>query len=105
MTIGRTQQTKAQGGGGLQLRLYVAAGAPNSERAVANLEAIREAHLGVCKVEVIDVFEAPERALADGVLVTPTLLRIFPRPVRRIIGDLSETATVVGALLNGSEGE
>ena len=95
--------TRERSNSSLQLRLYVAAGAPNSERALVNLEAIREAHLGACNVEVIDVFEAPERALADGVLVTPTLLRIFPRPMRRIIGDLSETAKVVGALLNGSE--
>lgn len=86
----------------LQLRLYVAAGAPNSERALANLKQIREEHLGVCTVEVVDVFEAPERALADGVLVTPTLLRVSPLPVRRIIGDLGRVESVLGALLNGS---
>lgn len=90
-------------GGVMKLRLYVAAGAPISERALANLEAIREKHLDVCNIEVIDVFEAPERALADDVLVTPTLLRVSPLPVRRIIGDLSQAGRVVRALLNRSE--
>lgn len=97
-------QGKERKNGALRLRLYVAAGAPHSERALANLERIRERHLEVCTVEVVDVFEAPERALADGVLVTPTLLRIAPPPVRRIIGDLSQVEAVVGALLTGSEG-
>lgn len=87
----------------MELRLYVAPGAPNSERALLNLETIREKYLDACYVEVIDVFEAPERALSDDVLVTPTLLRISPLPVRRIIGDLSQVERVVGALLNGSE--
>ena len=96
--------TVEQSGDALQLRLYVAPGAPNSQRALRNLEQIREAHLGACTVEVVDVFEAPERALADGVLVTPTLLRIAPPPVRRIVGDLSERERVVRALLNGSMG-
>lgn len=90
-------------GGVMALRLYVAAGAPNSERALANLDAIREKYLDVCNIEVIDVFEAPERALADDVLVTPTLLRVSPLPVRRIIGDLSQVERVVRALLYGSE--
>lgn len=87
----------------MQLRLYVAAGAPHSERALANLEKIRETYLEACTVEVVDVFESPDRALADGVLVTPTLLRIAPLPIRRIIGDLSKVTKVVGALLDWSE--
>jgi circadian clock protein KaiB len=81
------------------MRLYVANDAPNSLRAVANLAAICEEYLkGKFKLEIIDVLEHPLRALADGILVTPSLAKILPLPAARIIGNLGEKADVLRAL-------
>jgi circadian clock protein KaiB len=83
---------------GLVLRLYVAGESPSSRRAIANLKAICTTEFDdQCEVEVLDVLENAERALADGVLVTPTLIRISP-PRRTIVGDLSQRARVLDAL-------
>ena len=81
------------------MRLYVAQGAPNSVKALANLEAICKKHLAEgFKLEVIDVLEFPLRALADGILVTPSLAKIAPSPGARIVGDLSDRSSVLVAL-------
>ena len=81
------------------MRLYVAGNAPNSVRAIANLAALCEAHLQHgYSLEVIDVLEHPLRALADGVLVTPSLAKLGPGPVTNVIGNLSDTSRVLLAL-------
>ena len=81
------------------LRLYIANNAPNSIQAIGNLEAICKEHLrDAFKLEVIDVLEYPERALADGVVVTPSLAKVAPSPVTRIVGNLSDKASVLRAL-------
>jgi circadian clock protein KaiB len=81
------------------LRLYIANNAPNSMQAIANLEAICQEHLkDAFKLEVVDVLEYPQRALADGVLVTPSLAKVSPAPVTRVIGNLSDKASVLRAL-------
>jgi circadian clock protein KaiB len=82
------------------LRLYVAGRAPNSVRAIANVMAICDPHAGSIQyaLEIVDVLENPRRALADGVVVTPTLLRLSPLPIQRIVGDLSDTGQVLLAL-------
>ena len=80
-------------------RLYVADETPNSARAVANLQAICQEHLqGRYKTEVVDILQEPLRALTEGVLVTPTLVRLSPLPVRTIVGDLSELTAALLAL-------
>ena len=80
-------------------RLYVAGEAVNSSHALANLHALCRCHLaGRSEIEVVDVFREPERALADGIFMTPTLLRLAPAPERRIVGTLSDTATLMQAL-------
>lgn len=88
----------------IRLRLYVAGNAPNSTAALHNLKAILpaddHAHRLV-ELEVVDVLEQPGRALADGVLVSPTLLRLSPAPVVRIVGNLSDRETVRAALKLG----
>jgi circadian clock protein KaiB len=81
----------------VKLRLYVTGSAPNSIAALANLKAVRAA-LAEHEVEIIDVLERPERALADDVLVTPTLLKLAPRPSCRIVGDLSDIHHVLSSL-------
>lgn len=81
------------------MRLYIANNAPNSIRAVANLAAICKEHLGDrFKLEIIDVLEYPLRALADGILVTPSLAKLSPSPPAKIVGNLSDKRSVLQAL-------
>lgn len=80
-------------------RLYVAGDAPNSVRAIANLTALCDERLkGRHDIEVVDVFGHPDRALADGIVMTPTLIRVLPSPVRRLIGTLDQADSVAVAL-------
>ena len=77
---------------GLLLRLYVAGNSPNSLRAIANARAICAEHFASGHgLEIVDLLEHPRRALADRIVVTPTLLRLLPLPVQRVMGDLSDT--------------
>src|SRR3712207_4936134 len=79
----------------LLLRLYVAGSAPNSPRAQANLLALLErAGTRDYRLEVIDCIREPQRALQDGVLVTPTLLKLRPEPPETVIGTLSDARKV-----------
>lgn len=81
------------------MRLYIADAAPNSIKAIANLEAICKEHLQAgFKLEIIDVLEFPLRALADGILVTPSLAKLSPSPAAKIIGNLSDRGNVLHAL-------
>jgi circadian clock protein KaiB len=83
----------------LRLRLYVAGGAPNSVRAIANLAAICEEYLQAAfKLEIVDVLQFPLRALADGVLVTPHLAKLSPSPATKVVGNLSDRDSVLDAL-------
>jgi circadian clock protein KaiB len=96
---GQPAQEGLHAPGILQLRLYIAGKSPNSTRALSNLRTICRECLaeGSWQVEVVDVFEDPLRAVEDGVLVTPTLVKLTP-PVVRIIGDLSRREIVLDAL-------
>ena len=86
-----------------KFRLYVAGDAQNSMLARSNLRALCEAYLPERhEIEVIDVFREQKRALADGVFMTPTLLKLAPASERRIVGTLSQTQAVLLAL--GLEG-
>ena len=81
------------------MRLYIANNAPNSIQAVANLEAICKQYLkDKFKLEIIDVLEYPLRALADGILVTPSLAKMSPSPPAKVIGNLSDRSSVLHAL-------
>jgi len=83
----------------VMLRLYVAGKAPNSVKAIANLEAICRRYLkGGYKLEIVDVCEHPRRALDDGVVVTPSLAKVSPAPSSTVIGNLSDTGSVLAAL-------
>jgi len=80
-------------------RHYITGKSPNSLRAIANLKAICRKHFpGFCRVETIDVLEKPMKALKDEVYVSPTLIKLSPPPVRKIVGDLSEEEKVLFAL-------
>lgn len=83
----------------LRLRLYVAGNAPNSLSAVANAKSICEEHFALRhELEIVDLLAEPQRALADGIIVTPTLLKLSPEPVQRLIGNLSDTKRVLQSL-------
>ena len=83
------------------LRLYVAGQTPKSMTAFANLKKICEDHLpGRYKIEVIDLMKQPQLAAGDQIVAIPTLIRKLPEPLRRIVGDLSNTErTLVGLQL------
>ena len=82
-----------------ELRLYVAGQTSKSITAFANLKRICETHLaGQYKIEVIDLLENPQLARGDQIMAIPTLVRKLPEPVRKIIGDLSNTERVLVGL-------
>lgn len=82
-----------------ELRLYVAGQTPKSLKAFANLKKICEEHLaGEYHIEVIDLLKQPQLASGDQILAIPTLVRKLPEPIRKIIGDLSNTERVLVGL-------
>ncbi|HEY0553775.1 MAG TPA: circadian clock KaiB family protein [Thermoanaerobaculia bacterium] len=82
------------------LRLYVAGQTPKSIVALANLKRICDEHLegGQYEIEVIDLMENPQLARRDQIVAIPTLVRELPSPLKRIIGDLSNTERVLVGL-------
>ena len=84
-----------------ELRLYVAGQSARSVTAFANLKKLCEAHLaGKYRIEVIDLLENPQLSRDDQIVAIPTLVRTLPSPIRKIIGDLSNTEkTLVGLQL------
>lgn len=91
----------------LQLQLYVAGRAPNSARALANLRAICDEYFpDRCEIQIIDVLHDPLQAINNGILVTPTLVKLAPPPIVRIIGNLSEKERLLHSLgYSGDEAE
>ena len=86
----------------VHLRLYVAGQAPNSVLAIANATAICEDHYQPgYRLEIVDLMAHPLRGLQDGIVVTPTLVRVLPKPARRVIGTLSDEKQVLLALAIG----
>jgi circadian clock protein KaiB len=84
-------------------RLYVTGDEQNSREARFNLEELCENHLsGQYEIEIVDLFLEPERALADGIFMTPTLISLVPYPGRRIVGTLSNTEPILQILGLGS---
>jgi len=82
-----------------ELRLYVAGQTPKSLFAFANLKRICEDHLtGRYRIEVIDLLESPHLAKGDQIFAIPTLVRKLPPPLKKIIGDLSNTERVLVGL-------
>ena len=82
-----------------ELRLYVAGQTPKSLAAFANLQKICEEHLeGKYHIEVIDLLKNPQLAGGDQILAIPTLVRKLPPPIKKIIGDLSNTLRVLVGL-------
>ena len=82
-----------------QLKLYVAGSTPRSAAALENLRRLCETHLaGRYSIEVVDLVVNPQLAAGDQILAVPTLVRKFPEPIRKIIGDLSNEERVLVGL-------
>lgn len=78
------------------LRLYISGMSPRSVAAIENLRAICEEHLaGRCALEIIDVLQDPARAVEANLVAAPTLIKEIPLPVRKLLGDLSNTEKVL----------
>lgn len=83
----------------VELRLYVSGCTPNSTRAIADFQRLCEQHLaGRCDVEIIDIYQQPERAVQAQIVAVPTLIKSAPGPLRRLIGSLAESTKVLKGL-------
>jgi circadian clock protein KaiB len=85
----------------IELRLYVAGCTPKSARAIADFQRLCREHLpGRCDIEIIDIYQQPERAVQAQIVAVPTLIKRGPGPgpLRRLIGSLAETARVLKSL-------
>ncbi len=79
-----------------KFRLYIAGDASNSVAARTNLHAICAKHLpGRYDIEIVDVYTVPDRALDEGIFLTPTLVKLFPPPIRQIVGSLADEESVL----------
>ena len=82
-----------------QLRLFVAGSTPRSRRTLGNLRRLCARFLpGRAELEIVDIYQQPDLAAEDQVIAAPTLLKLSPLPLRRIIGDLSDQDRVLRAL-------
>ena len=96
---GRATETENNDSSRWNLRLYVAGQTPRSLSAFKNLKEICEEYLkGKYHIEVVDLMENPTLARGDQILAIPTLVRKLPQPIRKIIGDLSNTERVLVGL-------
>ena len=106
MTLGVEERMNGQPASGTndeterwELRLYVAGQTAKSLTAFANLKKVCEAHMaGKYRIEVIDLLVNPQLAKGDEIVAIPTLVRKLPEPIRKIIGDLSNTERVLVGL-------
>jgi len=86
-------------------KLYVTGATERSGRAITNLKALCDEHLpGAYDLEVIDIYQQPEKARAEQLVAAPTLVKLLPLPLRRFIGDLSDTERVMTGLEIRSSG-
>ena len=99
-TTRRLEELLAQSNDGKYvLQLYAAGLTPQSRRAIENLKAICDTHLpGRYELTIVDIYQQPDRAHEEQVIAAPTLVKTAPLPLRRLIGDLSDTGRVLLAL-------
>jgi circadian clock protein KaiB len=90
-TLAEFERALANRGSGMyRLRLYVSGSTPRSAKAVSNIRTLCERHLnGRYDLEVVDLYQEPQRAKECQVIAAPTLVREHPEPTRRVIGDMS----------------
>jgi circadian clock protein KaiB len=94
-----TDEPASEPSGKYKLRLFVTGSTPRSAKAIANMRKICEENLhGRYDLEVVDVYENPDATRELQIIATPTLVKILPEPLRRIIGDLSDRERVLAGL-------
>ena len=82
-----------------KLKLYVTGASPNSLRAIANLKNICEKHMHAnYELDIIDVYQQPLKAAKENVIALPVLVKSYPPPLKRLVGDLSDTIKVLKGL-------
>ena len=92
-------KTEDRSGETYVFRLFVTGILPNSARAIINIKAICEKYLkGRCELEIIDIYQQPELALSENIIAIPLLIKKFPLPEIRLIGDLSDIESVLEEL-------
>jgi circadian clock protein KaiB len=90
---------KGRENGRYVLKLYVSGITPNSIKAIKNIETICRDHLkGRVELEIIDIYKEPERAREAQIIAVPTLIKNFPQPLRRLIGNLSDDEKILVGL-------
>ena len=78
------------------LRLFITGMTPNSKRAVENIKKICEEHLeGRYELQVIDIYQQPALAEGEQIIAAPTLIKVLPAPIKKLIGDMSDTKKVL----------
>jgi circadian clock protein KaiB len=98
-SVRKRRPGKSTGSDFWRLRLYIAGQTPNSMAAIDNLKKICEEKLrGKYRIEVVDLLEKPQLAKGDQIIAIPTLVRRLPPPVKKIIGNLSKTESVIVGL-------
>jgi circadian clock protein KaiB len=86
-----------------RFKLYVSGATERSSRAITNLKALCDEYLpGAYDLEVIDIYQQPEKARTEQLIAAPTLVKLLPLPLRRFIGDLSDTERVMTGLEIGT---
>jgi circadian clock protein KaiB len=99
VAAGESGRPRQGGGETYDLRLYIAGRTRRSVAALANLRRLCEEHLaGQYRIEIVDLMEHPDQAQRDQILAIPTLVRRLPEPIKRIIGDLSNSERVLVGL-------
>ncbi len=97
--MAKTRRSKTKSEKEWELRLYIAGQTSRAAAAFTNLKKICEEHLrGIYHIEIIDLIKNPQLARGDQIIAVPTLVRKLPMPVRKIIGDLSNTERVLVGL-------
>jgi circadian clock protein KaiB len=97
--VRKNKENRKARGPSWHLRLYIAGGTSRSQAAVSNLQKLCDQHLpGRYRAEVVDLLKNPQLAAGDQILAVPTLVRSLPLPLRKIIGDLSDTQRVLVGL-------
>lgn len=82
-----------------ELKMYVTGASPNSARAISNIKNICDTHLtGMYDLEIIDIYQEPLKAETAQVIALPMLVKLNPLPLKRLIGDMSDTKKVIRAL-------
>jgi circadian clock protein KaiB len=95
---GETAKTGKPGHAKFRFRLYISGTAARSMNAVNQITEICRNHLGGCDIQIIDIYEDPGAAKKDDIIAIPTLIKLSPAPVKRIIGDLGDKQKVLAAL-------